>query len=254
MPTRQIDGPTIGFQHLVTVTNTDSAVRRMLLSAMPETLLMSNLSQLSPSVVSDVTPEPCAADDEPAVLRPNVDSPTSELQSAMEVSNNDASFLCSCYNTDHFQDLSLAPADDRSVSPVVHGHSGGGVPGDSLACDNSLDHALPTAHSSEVDGDCSDVSERTPANPAQEGTLPNVLSPSAPMNLFSPTSGHETVVSPSAASSYAEAAEALGQGITADSDTPSPVIPSATADSVASDVHEEQQLNDAPVESGGSAR
>ncbi len=128
------------------------------------------------------------------------------------------------------------------------------MPGDSPAGDNSLDHALPTAHSSEVDGDCS---ERTPANPAQEGTLPNVLSPSAPMNLFSPTAGHETVVSPSAASSYAEAAEALGQGSTADSDTPSPVIPSATADSVASDVHsaepEEQQLDDAPVESGGSA-
>ncbi len=88
VPTRQIDGPTIGFQHLVTVTNTDSAVRRMLLSAMPETLLMSNLSQLSPSVVSDVTPEPGAADDKPPVLRPNVDSPTSELQSAMEVSND----------------------------------------------------------------------------------------------------------------------------------------------------------------------
>jgi hypothetical protein len=86
-PTRQIDGPTIGFQHLVTVVNTDSTVRRMLLSALPKPSSSSDSSQL-PSSTLAVAPHLDAADEETLVAdHPNVDSPQSEMHSAMEVSN-----------------------------------------------------------------------------------------------------------------------------------------------------------------------
>jgi hypothetical protein len=91
IPTRHIDGPTIGFQHLVTVTNTDSAVRRMLLSALPQSSISSNPSQLSSSVPCIVVPHPDAADDQMSVDRPNVDSPQTEMLSLMEVGD------CVCF-------------------------------------------------------------------------------------------------------------------------------------------------------------
>ncbi len=85
---RQIEGPTIGFQHLVTVTNTDSTVRRMLLSSLPKSSSTSNQSQLSSLILSDVALHPDAAVDETPVDRPKVDSPQSEMHSAMEVSDS----------------------------------------------------------------------------------------------------------------------------------------------------------------------
>lgn len=83
MPSRLIDGPSIGFQHLVTVTNTDSAVRRMLLAA-----LLSHTpsapSQLAQSLAVDAYRG--AADDETAPYASSTDSPQADLQAAMEVS------------------------------------------------------------------------------------------------------------------------------------------------------------------------
>ena len=131
-----------------------------------------------------------------------------------------------------------------------------GRPMDSLDGGNSFNSTLPTAQTSAGDENCS---ERTPAaNPTPEGALPNVLSPSAPMNLFSPTVGAESVVSPTAASSYAEAAEALGLGTVETSETPSPINPLASGDPVACDVlsdeHQEQQLDGVMGDSDGGAR
>lgn len=158
------------------------------------------------------------------------------------------------------QDLSLAPSDNRSISPVAHDQSNAssavGESGLSLDGDNSFDPALPLAQASAGDDN---FGERTPAAiSVQGGPLSNVLSPSAPMNLFSPTVGSEDVVSPSAASSYAEAAEALGQGATATSQLPSPSIPLASGNIEANDSYsaepEEQQLDGVLDESLGGAR
>jgi hypothetical protein len=78
----------IGFQHLVTVTNTDTSVRRMLLSALPAQVASSNPSQPTQSAAADTAPFPSAADDEAAALgSPSGDSPA-EFQSAMEVSTS----------------------------------------------------------------------------------------------------------------------------------------------------------------------
>lgn len=90
--TRHIDGPMIGFQHLVTVTNTDSAVRRMLLSTLPSSLSASRPSQLAQPVAADAMPYPGSADDETCAPRSPIDSSQAEMQGAMEVSAAFAAF------------------------------------------------------------------------------------------------------------------------------------------------------------------
>ncbi len=75
----------IGFQHLVTVTNTDTAVRRMLLSALPAQVASSNPSQPTQSAAADTMPYHSAADDEAAALSALSGDSPAELQSAMEV-------------------------------------------------------------------------------------------------------------------------------------------------------------------------
>jgi hypothetical protein len=77
------------------------------------------------------------------------------------------------------------------------------------------------------------------------------------MNLFSPTAAAATVVSPSAASSYAEAAEALAQDNNSTSELPSSAAPLASDELLAGEVHaaepQEQQLDELPGVSGGGA-
>lgn len=75
----------IGFQHLVTVTNTDTSVRRMLLSALPAQVASSSPLQSTQLAAADTAPYPSADDEAAALGSPSGDSPA-ELQSAMEVS------------------------------------------------------------------------------------------------------------------------------------------------------------------------
>jgi hypothetical protein len=82
----------IGFQHLVTVTNTDSAVRRMLLSTLPSSVSASRPSQLAQPVAADAMPYPGSVDDETCAPRSPIDSSQAEMQGAMEVSAAFAAF------------------------------------------------------------------------------------------------------------------------------------------------------------------
>lgn len=73
------------------------------------------------------------------------------------------------------------------------------------------------------------------------------------MNLFSPATGAEAIVSPLAAASYAEAAEALDHGVSLASDGAA-----AAGDSLQHDVHShepQEEHSDDPLDTaGGSER
>jgi hypothetical protein len=77
------------------------------------------------------------------------------------------------------------------------------------------------------------------------------------MSLFSPSVGPEAFTSPAAASSYAEAAEALGHEDSETSGLATPLVCSASSVNQQSDSHsaepEVPQLDDTLGESGDSA-
>ena len=145
------------------------------------------------------------------------------------------------------------------MSPVSHAQSAVGVETDAAdrpAADSSCAAVLPAADDS-TGNDGSN--ELTPAaNPAPEGISHNVLSPAAPMSLFSPTAGIETVASPSAASSYVEASEALRRDILMGTEATSPILPLASSTSgVERDLlsaERDDLPDDESSESGGGAR
>jgi hypothetical protein len=118
------------------------------------------------------------------------------------------------------------------VSPVSHALSAVGMETDAAdrpATNSSSAAVLPAA--GDFPGN-DGSNELTPAaNPAPERIPHNVLSPAAPMSLFSPTAGTETVASPSAASSYVEASEALRHDSLMGTEATSPILPSASATS-----------------------
>ena len=166
------------------------------------------------------------------------------------------------------QDLSLAPSDDGAATPLADVQpvraSSAGVANECLADDNvygTASPALPAASGEEdsgaFDGSCE---ERTPVVSEQDDAPQNVLSPAAPMSLFSPTADATSVVSPSAAASYAEAAEALGQDSSMASVLASPIAPLASGGGVhqgdghAVDRQQVQQDTSMSGESGGSER
>lgn len=165
------------------------------------------------------------------------------------------------------QDLSLAPSDDGAAAPLADAQpvraSSAGVANECLADDNvdgAASPALPAASGEEdfgaFDGSC----EHTPVVSEQDDAPQNVLSPAAPMSLFSPTADATSVVSPSAAASYAEAAEALGQDSSMASVLASPIAPLASGGGVhqgdghAVDRQQVQQDTSMSGESGGSER
>ena len=145
------------------------------------------------------------------------------------------------------------------MSPVSHAQSAVGVETDAAdrpATDSSCAAVLPAADDS-TGNDGSN--ELTPAaNPAPEGIPHNVLSPAAPMSLFSPTAGTETVASPSAASSYVEASEALRRDNLMGTEATSPILPLASSTSgVERDLlsaERDDLPDDESSESGGGAR
>ena len=144
------------------------------------------------------------------------------------------------------------------MSPVSHAQSAVGVETDAAdrsATDSSCAAVLPVADDS-TGNDGSNV--LTPAaNPVPEGIPHNVLSPAAPMSLFSPTAGTETVASPSAASSYVEASEALRHDNLMGTEATSPIVPLASASGVERDLLSAER-DDLPDDecsaSGGGAR
>ena len=144
------------------------------------------------------------------------------------------------------------------MSPVSHAQSAVGVETDAAdrsATDSSCAAVLPVADDS-TGNDGSNV--LTPAaNPVPEGIPHNVLSPAAPMSLFSPTAGTETVASPSAASSYVEASEALRHDNLMGTEATSPIVPLASASGVERDLlsaERDDLPDDESSESGGGAR
>ncbi len=144
------------------------------------------------------------------------------------------------------------------MSPVSHAQSAVGVETDAAdrsATDSSCAPVLPAADDS-TGNDGSNV--LTPAaNPVPEGIPHNVLSPAAPMSLFSPTAGTETVASPSAASSYVEASEALRHDNLMGTEATSPIVPLASASGVERDLllaERDDLPDDESSESGGGAR
>ena len=165
------------------------------------------------------------------------------------------------------QDLSLAPSDDGAATPLADVQpmraSSAGVAGECLADDNvygTASPALPAASGEEDSGAFDGSCEHTPVVSEQDDAPQNVLSPAAPMSLFSPTADATSVVSPSAAASYAEAAEALGQDSSMASVLASPIAPLASGGGVhqgdghAGDRQQVQQETSMSGESGGSAR
>ena len=144
------------------------------------------------------------------------------------------------------------------MSPVSHAQSAVGVETDAAdrsATDSSCAPVLPAPDDS-TGNDGSNV--LTPAaNPVPEGIPHNVLSPAAPMSLFSPTAGTETVASPSAASSYVEASEALRHDNLMGTEATSPIVPLASASGVERDLllaERDDLPDDESFESVGGAR
>ena len=231
----------------------------MLLAALPSQT-PSAQSQLSQSLAVDTYRG--AADDETPPSASFIDSPQSELQGAMEVGAAGATrrqTQLSSYIalTRHFQDLSLAPSEG-AASAGAHDHSTETAAGTGFVSDDAADPASPAAHDvAALPG--GDRAEETPdANAASRDTLGNVLSPAAPMNLFSPSTGAEAVVSPSAVSSYAEATEALDHGVSLASGVAATAAAAATGDGLQHDVHPHEpqgQHSDDPLDAaGGSER
>ena len=163
----------------------------------------------------------------------------------------------------HFQDLSLAPSDDCAATPLADDQPSAGVASDCLADDNAYDAASPALPaalgeqgSMAFDGSSA---EHTPAvDPGQDDAPHNVLSPAASMSLFSPSADATLIESPSAASSYAQAAEALGHDNSVASILASPVAPLACGGGVHQGgghaERQEQQHDNMLRESDGSAR
>ena len=151
------------------------------------------------------------------------------------------------------------------MSPGTSGHSADDA-AKTFAADNSIDSGSPAAPAAALPAALdvaapldADATAQTPAaHAAQHITSQHVLSPAAPMSLFSPTAAAETTESPSAVLSYAQATEALGHVDLVASDAASPVMASASGIrqqiDVSSDLPLEEQLDDPLNESGGSAR
>ena len=164
-----------------------------------------------------------------------------------------------------FQDLSLAPSDHCAATAFADDQPSAGVSQDLREDENACDPAspaLPSASGGEGCGALDGSSEHTPAADAgqrDDDAAHNVLSPAAPMSLFSPTADAASIVSPSAAASYAEAAEALAHDNSIASVFASPVAPFAHGGGLQQgDGHaaarQEEPLGNVPGESDGSAR
>lgn len=236
----------------------------MLLSAFPSPL-SSGPSQLAQLNAVDNAPCSGPADEDSAAPASPADTAPSESHGAMEVG---AAAVTFCFHRrDLAQDLSLAPSgdgpapsqshDSGSVSPGASGPSGDDA-AKTFAADNSIDSGSPAAAAAALPA-ALDVAAPLHADAnAQTPAAQHVLSPAAPMSLFSPTAGAETAVSPSAVWSYAQAAEALGQVDPVASDVTSPDSALASGIHQQSDVSShsplEEQLDDPLNESGGSAR
>jgi hypothetical protein len=160
-------------------------------------------------------------------------------------------FISVFFLADICQDLSLAPSDSSAASPRSQNLPNAGP----SAGDSVINSALPDCEDSAQDSATSDQTP-CPALPAP-GDAAVVLSPAAPMSLFSPSVGPEAFTSPAAASSYAEAAEALGHEDSETSGLATPLVCSASSVNQQSDSHsaepEVPQLDDTLGESGDSA-